>query len=389
MFRLKPLALLIGLLGTTHSYAASNTADLTQSGAQNTAALTQTGQGNHSVQVQLGTDTRQTVLQTGELNAASIYQGERTRGTIDIDQSGESHLVEIYQDTRGWSTVAVTQRGSVNEVRIDQGSNNAGRVTSYQEGTHNLHDFRLENMSGTPSLSARTLGNGNTMRVVQGEDAQYFMDADLVQNGDNNLIDLQQQWRRQEAEVNQQGNGNIVQVQQSGLGPIEGELSGSLTQASQNGNDNVMNVRQGSDGNTLISSQNGDRNTLDVQQWGWSGYLTTKMTNRLEATVNGNDNRMTVVQTGGAGAHEITAEQTGNNNEMNLSQRNTTDSSLDMAQRGDGLAMTVTQMNTQNDHFALVQEGTNHTLSLERSGIGNEAIVSQLGTANMASMIQQ
>jgi len=101
MFRLKPLALLIGLLGTTHSYAASNTADLTQSGAQNTAALTQTGQGNHSVQVQLGTDTRQTVLQTGELNAASIYQGERTRGTIDIDQSGESHLVEIYQDTRG------------------------------------------------------------------------------------------------------------------------------------------------------------------------------------------------------------------------------------------------------------------------------------------------
>ncbi|WP_312271871.1 hypothetical protein [Pseudomonas sp.] len=74
---------------------------------------------------------------------------------------------------------------------------------------------------------------------------------------------------------------------------------------------------------------------------------------------------------------------------MNLSQRNTTDSSLDMAQRGDGLVMTVTQMNTQNDHFALVQEGTNHTLSLERSGIGNEAIVSQLGTANMASMIQQ
>ncbi|MGS0943020.1 hypothetical protein ACVA51_21120 [Pseudomonas luteola] len=285
--------------------------------------------------------------------------------------------------------MAVTQRGSVNEVRIDQGSNNAGRVTSYQEGTHNLHDFRLENMSGTPSLSARTLGNGNTMRVVQGEDAQYFMDADLVQNGDNNLIDLQQQWRRQEAEVNQQGNGNIVQVQQSGLGPIEGELSGSLMQAFQNGNDNVMNVRQGSDGNTLISSQNGDRNTLDVQQWGWSGYLATKMTNRLEATVNGNDNRMTVVQMGGAGAHEITAEQTGNNNEMNLSQRNTTDSSLDMAQRGDGLVMTVTQMNTQNDHFALVQEGTNHTLSLERSGIGNEAIVSQLGTANMASMIQQ
>lgn len=151
------------------------------------------------------------------------------------------------------------------------------------------------------------------MRVVQGEDAQYFMDADLVQNGDNNLIDLQQQWRRQEAEVNQQGNGNIVQVQQSGLGPIEGELSGSLMQASQNGNDNVMNVRQGSDGNTLISSQNGDRNTLDVQQWGWSGYLAAKMTNRLEATVNGNDNRMTVVQMGGAGAHEITAEQTGNN----------------------------------------------------------------------------
>lgn len=164
--------------------------------------------------------------------------------------------------------MAVTQRGSVNEVRIDQGSNNAGRVTSYQEGTHNLHDFRLENMSGTPSLSARTLGNGNTMRVVQGEDAQYFMDADLVQNGDNNLIDLQQQWRRQEAEVNQQGNGNIVQVQQSGLGPIEGELSGSLMQASQTGNDNILNVQQGNDGNTLVSSQNGDRNTLDVQQWG-------------------------------------------------------------------------------------------------------------------------
>lgn len=272
--------------------------------------------------------------------------------------------------------MAVTQRGSVSEARIDQGSNNAGRVTSYQEGTHNLHDFRLENMSGMPSLNARPLGNGNTMRVVQGEDAQYFMDADLVQNGDNNLIDLQQQWRHQEAEVNQQGNGNIVQVQQSGLGPIEGELSGSLMQTSQPGNDNILNVQQGSDGNTLVSSQNGDRNTLDVQQWGWSGYLTTKMTNRLEATVNGNDNRMTVVQMGGAGAHEIMAEQTGNNNEMNLSQRNTTDSSPDMAQRGDGLVMTVTQMNTQNDHFALVQEGTNHTLSLERSGIGNEAIVS-------------
>ncbi|MDN3235529.1 curlin repeat-containing protein [Pseudomonas sp. WAC2] len=82
MFRLKPLALLIGLLGTTHSYAASNTADLTQSGAQNTAALTQTGQGNHSVQIQLGTDTRQTVLQTGELNAVSIYQGKGPAGLL-------------------------------------------------------------------------------------------------------------------------------------------------------------------------------------------------------------------------------------------------------------------------------------------------------------------
>jgi hypothetical protein len=134
------------------------------------------------------------------------------------------------------------------------------------------------------------------------------------------------------------------------------------------GNYSVVNVSQSGTKNTMYLEINGNTNTINAEQIGQ---------NYLNALVQGNTNTVTSLQTNTASTHyQETKIITGNNNTINVTQKD----------NGNSL-MFNTITGSSNTITAVQEGGGNHYLENKLTGNGNSVLATQSGsTANKANI---
>ncbi|TWI52708.1 hypothetical protein IQ22_03084 [Pseudomonas duriflava] len=365
------------------SFAAMNTSEITQSGDGNTAELMQTGNSNQAIQTQLGTNSFQRIEQNGDTHYASVYQAERTEDAeATIVQTGDNHSVDIYQGSG--SSVDITQTGSANVYNYNgEGSQYA---SSTQDGTNNIHTI---NQSGSNYSAALTtsIGNGNAITLNQ-DAGGSFGGFNVTQVGDNNAITATQRDYSVQILGDQRGNANTVVIEQAGVGPTS--LGGSTVVGfDQQGDTNIINVTQSLSADSDITQIGNANNVSAVQSGNGGDMFSPYARTNLTSTQTGDNNTLTVYQSAYEGIADIAANQEGNGNTMDLVQESVINSSLDVAQLGDNNYMSITQRQTVNDAFQLTQQGSGLSVTTERGGQDNQAVIAQTGLSNSVSLIQQ
>jgi hypothetical protein len=144
--------------------------------------------------------------------------------------------------------------------------------------------------------------------------------------------------------------------------------------------DNYLYIEQvGGNYNTVNITQSGVKNTMDLGINGGSNTVNATQTgaNYLNALVQGNTNAVTSLQTNTSGTHyQETKIMTGNNNTINVVQKD----------NGNSLMFNTITGNTNT--ITAVQEGAgNHYLENKLTGNGNSVLANQSGsTANKANI---
>ena len=144
---------------------------------------------------------------------------------------------------------------------------------------------------------------------------------------------------------------------------------------------NYLYIEQVSgDFNTVTVTQSGTKNTASIGLSGTGSHTITATqtgTNYLNALVQGDSNTVTSLQTNTAGSnYQETKIMTGNNNTINVSQKD------------NGNNLMFNTINGNNNSITAVQEGGgNHYLENKLTGTGNSVIANQSGnTANKANI---
>ncbi len=231
--------------------------------------------------------------QIGQGNAAEINQGTEggtsSRGLVVLSQNGRFNTGAINQGNdaahSGSDEVTLVQTGEANEAVIDQGNRNgfsAANITSLtQTGRENVGEIRVGN-SGTAlgnKLVANQSGNRNSVRLYQGYEgtSDAFEEVTTIsQQGDDNYVNLDQGTFGggsigNTATVTQVGDRNGADVLQ-GTGNLFGttitdtEAEFSLSTISQHGEDNRALTIQASENSQIDVTQNGNSNVAHVAQ---------------------------------------------------------------------------------------------------------------------------
>ena len=134
------------------------------------------------------------------------------------------------------------------------------------------------------------------------------------------------------------------------------------------GNYNTVNITQSGVKNTMDLGINGSSNTVNATQTG---------ANYLNALVQGNTNAVTSLQTNTSGTHyQETKIMTGNNNTINVTQKD------------NGNSLMFNTITGNSNTITAVQEGAgNHYLENKLTGTGNSVLANQSGaTGNKANI---
>ena len=144
--------------------------------------------------------------------------------------------------------------------------------------------------------------------------------------------------------------------------------------------DNYLYIEQiGGNYNTVNITQSGVKNTMDLGVNGGSNTVNATQTgaNYLNALVQGNTNAVTSLQTNTSGTHyQETKIMTGNNNTINVTQKD------------NGNSLMFNTVTGNSNTITAVQEGAgNHYLENKLTGTGNSVLANQSGaTANKANI---
>lgn len=244
-----------------------------------------------------------TINQTGLDHTVSIDQVEDVLNSITITQAQNEQRAQIRQTAPGGSNTAVTSQGEIggigqNEIELRQtGSNNNGSVTQN---------------SSTNIMLATQDGSGNTLTTNQG-----FVDgtgADGVgnnilarQNGDDNVITVRQNFdvlgSGNDVDIFQDSNNNEVTVDQEGSSNtafvIQGDIAGiglNTATVTQIGSGNLTAIAQNSTGNVAIGTQTGNNNQLFIEQGFNNGTGLGGDSNYAEGIQTGNNNTLEITQ---------------------------------------------------------------------------------------------
>ncbi|UAB78871.1 hypothetical protein INR77_03960 [Erythrobacter sp. SCSIO 43205] len=244
-----------------------------------------------------------TINQTGLDHSVSIGQVEDVLNSITVTQAQNEQSAQIRQTAPGGSNTAVTSQGEVggigqNAIELRQtGSNNNGSITQN---------------SSTNIMLATQDGSGNTLTTNQG-----FVDgtgADGVgnnilarQNGDDNIITVRQNFdvlgSGNDVDIFQDSNNNEVTIDQEGSTNtafvVQGDIAGvGMNQATitQIGSGNLTAIGQNSTGNVAVGTQTGNNNQLFIDQGFNNGTGVGGDGNYAEGIQNGNNNTLEITQ---------------------------------------------------------------------------------------------
>jgi hypothetical protein len=257
-------------------------------------------------------------------------------------------------------------------------------------------------------------GQSNTSTVDQTGDDHS---ADVVQNGGNNTVDLEQAdtdlsdgvTNNMEADVRQKFDGNEAYIDQKGseglIGPGKSTADAEVDQVGNNnfldldqgpffgnhsadidqlGNNNTVRLRTSNGGGEANVYFDGNQNKLvrsnssgqilsgeQVVQKNGSGR-----TQFIDVTVDGNANKIGADQQNGDGRDELTIDIVGSDNFVPTYQG---------AKNGD---IDITVADGNNNFLKAIQTGNNSTATIDLNGIsdGNQAVINQSSAGNTATI---
>jgi hypothetical protein len=259
-----------------------------QEGDDNTGTVDQTGSAyGHAFIQQVDNDAMASIVQqdTGTTppgntrnNRAQIFQFENrgpASATVEQDHqpgtAGADNVVEVHQEESLDATADVYQRGAGNDATVLQSdsvndsadavikqgadfasydnaaviyqNDNFGKVDAeiLQDGDENLADILQFENSGIVEAAVDQTGNFNNAVIAQyNNSAAFGVDAEIVQTGDgNDGWILQRDQDNAVAEILQDGNSNTLDISQTGT--VTPSNSALFTQV---GDSNSMSVMQ-------------------------------------------------------------------------------------------------------------------------------------------------
>lgn len=256
---------------------AQKTIWLTQSGIGNSANLSQTDlllggyQANSIFAIQSGDNNLLKTYQNGKINNLELTQGLGSGNSAVMTQ-------ETFDATSipgGTNTATIKQSGNGNYAKLDQ----------FEDQLYNGSNFSFEKNIANATQS----GNNNVYVINQGKHAwQPMNEQTLDQSGYNNLATIVQNGYNDLSNINQIADNNDAYLTQNGPGSA-GEVK---SYSKQLGSFNYLNVNQPG-GNPLLqyvkSDQSGNSNQTDVNQLG-------QFVQQVDAQETGNNNILNVTQ---------------------------------------------------------------------------------------------
>lgn len=346
MFKMTPFAATLLLVISGNLMANEHVAEIEQIGTDNVAQ-----------QLQSGTMQQSFIRQNGTANDALTDQsGDAGDGSqARIEQTGVQHVAEIYQihaSASGLGSAEISQSGDSNAARVEQlrySGDLAANATVRQEGSGNLLDARQTWVNN--QLEVVSLGQGNAVQVEQ----TGFSTTDIQQTGTANLLQLQQLSSGLgggTATVEQNGVANQADSQQT-----SGRYPAGDVILHQSGTANLAQISAGDGYSTLNYAQRGTGNELTAHFVGHGSHIdgySEGIDNQVTVTQVGDDNRLDIAQIGSSNLidayqgfhnHEALISQSGDANQAILRQETLTyeGASASIVQNGSGNLANVIQ----------------------------------------------
>lgn len=291
--------------------------------------------------------------QTGDAQSATIDQSGNGN---TVGSSGASFTQENgYDGSAGGNVVTIGQTGQSNSVSGYQSGEGNNAVLT-QSGAYSgivLQQYGAGNGVFSPSLGGWT--NSNSYGSIVQDSSSYYSNTTVTQNGTNNVFD-----------IGQGNNNNTITLAQSS----EGYGSAAY-------------IRQGTQYNTwdqngVYFPGGGAYNTINVQQ-STAGYSYNYV---VAGQGGGNWNNLTITQNGDWLAADVI--QAGNNNTAIVSQSGDTQI---VGMPADGSIDTPFLQNGNGNNFAANQYGSTNVLNGAQNGNAN-SIVSSQNNGSTAALYQ-
>jgi hypothetical protein len=254
------------------------------------------------------------------------------------------------------NTSTIDQTGEDHSADVIQ--NGGNNTVDLEQADTDLSDGVTNNMEA----NVRQKFSGNEAYIDQKGEAGLIgpgkstADADVDQVGNNNFLDLEQGpfFGKHSADIDQLGNNNTVRLRSSNGG---GEANVYFE-----GNQNKL-VRSNSSGQILSGEK--------VVQKNGSGR-----TQFIDVTVDGNANKIGADQQNGNGTDELTIDIVGSENFVPTYQG---------AKSGD---IDITVADGYDNFLKAIQTGNNSTATIDLNGMsdGNQAVINQSSAGNTATI---
>lgn len=316
-----------------------------------------------------------TTTQTGDGNNATV------------DQQGSDHESIIEQqahssgDLDDGNTVVVNQNSGINNFSdVLQGNAPALNAETYVDQVGSNNDFSIKQAGGSNWADIDQEGNGNIIgnyknysgRAVQingnviGQADKNFLEVDQL--GDNNKLGV---WQDHYADAKIEQNGNLNETNVKQTSAKYGELNEADVEI--NGNENITEVYQEGDGN--------DAN----MQVGHPSYVSSE--NNITITQDGNNNKATYSHQLGD-ENEVVIDQFGNSNESEITLENGSENVVSYDVDGTGnyadfyIDADWTDHSNENN-LNIIQEGNSNLAVGKIHGDLNDVDIEQDGNNNM------
>ena len=199
----------------------------------------------------------------------------------------------------------------------------------------------------TSSISSAQITQVNTARGVTHNGNGIYIE----QSGDNNDLD-----------VVQDGQNNLIAGGSS--------TTNSLVDAEITGNNNTTTLKQKGNNNVMLLDITGNTNTTTADQ----GRTTGSDDNRIEFSINGDSNVLSITQDHNDGAgnngHYVDVDIDGDNNNILTSQLNDGDKKAFISAQGDDNNIDLYQQGT-GSHYVEISVTSDQTVDITQDGSGN------------------
>jgi hypothetical protein len=289
------------------------------------------------------------------------------------------------------------------------------------------HDATVDQIGDDSEADIEQLGSDNEATVFQSEELGVFGQvsgdanhlADILQDGSNNAADVDQRAEDTEALIEQTGSGNVLEADDYGPGSVtQGQVGeDNSIDALQDGDNNVGRINQAGRDFDADLTQDGDNNEANLNMVGAADLGSATDINNADfaenfeafVTQNGDGNFADVQQLAFdlASVNQATVDQTGDDNYVELSQGDGTNTAT--ITQGDNLGdyENVARLDQQQGSTAdVLQEGNrnrlsavgakfdfatqvNSTLDLDQDGNDNWAQVDQQASGSSATINQE